>query len=96
MDIMEGETAGIFGDSGSGKSTIGQILAGLIPQTSGVIEYDGSKAAMPYIMSNRYDRTPPARFLSAEKLLLPAAGFCCRNSFSAKGAGLGVPGLYIH
>lgn len=40
--IDRGETLGIFGDSGSGKSTIGQILAGLYPPISGEIRLDGA------------------------------------------------------
>lgn len=40
--IDRGETLGIFGDSGSGKSTIGQIVAGLYPPTSGQLLFDGA------------------------------------------------------
>lgn len=40
--IDRGETLGILGDSGSGKSTIGQILAGLYPPSGGEILLDGA------------------------------------------------------
>lgn len=40
--IDRGETLGIFGDSGSGKSTIGQIVAGLYPATSGELLFEGA------------------------------------------------------
>ncbi|SDW22150.1 peptide/nickel transport system ATP-binding protein/oligopeptide transport system ATP-binding protein [Albimonas donghaensis] len=39
--IAPGETFGIIGESGSGKTTIGRALAGLLPPTGGTIRYDG-------------------------------------------------------
>lgn len=39
--VMEGECFGILGESGSGKSTIARILAGLITPTSGSIQVAG-------------------------------------------------------
>lgn len=39
--IMPGETFGIIGESGSGKTTIGRALAGLLPVTEGDILYEG-------------------------------------------------------
>lgn len=46
--VDRGETLAIFGDSGSGKSTIGQILAGLFPVTTGEVRLDGEKLTYPY------------------------------------------------
>ena len=39
FSIDRGETLAIFGDSGSGKSTIGQILAGIYPATAGEAQW---------------------------------------------------------
>lgn len=44
--IKKGEIFGIIGESGSGKSTIGNILAGFIQPTSGIIEFYGNKIQM--------------------------------------------------
>ncbi|MGM9310714.1 ATP-binding cassette domain-containing protein [Flavonifractor plautii] len=45
--IDRGETLAIFGDSGSGKSTIGQILAGIYPATAGEVWLDGQRLSYP-------------------------------------------------
>lgn len=45
--IDRGQTLGIFGDSGSGKSTIGQILTGIYPASSGEILLDGKTLHFP-------------------------------------------------
>lgn len=41
VDIYEGETLGIIGESGCGKSTFGKTLIQLHKATSGSVEYDG-------------------------------------------------------
>lgn len=41
FEILPGESYGIIGESGSGKSTIGQALVGLLEATSGQIIYQG-------------------------------------------------------
>ena len=46
--VDRGETLAIFGDSGSGKSTIGQVVAGLFPATEGTILFDGQPLKWPY------------------------------------------------
>ena len=48
LEIDEGETLGIFGESGSGKSTIGHILSGIIPPTEGRIFYDDNEIKYPF------------------------------------------------
>ncbi len=41
LDIFEGETLALIGESGSGKTTVGMLLLRLTPSTSGKIIMDG-------------------------------------------------------
>lgn len=48
FQIAKGETLGIFGESGSGKSTIGQMIAGIRRPTSGEIFFLHEYLKYPY------------------------------------------------
>lgn len=41
FDIYKGETLGLVGESGCGKTTCGRTVLGLYPITDGVVEYEG-------------------------------------------------------
>jgi peptide/nickel transport system ATP-binding protein len=41
VEISKGETVGIAGESGCGKTTLGKLLAGLLPPDSGEVHYCG-------------------------------------------------------
>lgn len=43
-EIMHGRSTAIIGPNGAGKSTLLSVIAGILPQTSGTVYYDGSGA----------------------------------------------------
>ena len=46
FDVKEGESVGIIGTNGSGKSTILKIITGVLNQTSGELEVEGKISAL--------------------------------------------------
>nr|CAA6815070.1 MAG: Oligopeptide transport system permease protein OppB (TC 3.A.1.5.1) [uncultured Thiotrichaceae bacterium] len=51
FDIYKGRTVAVVGESGSGKSTVARCITGLLPPSSGSIEFNGTPLPVKY--SNR-------------------------------------------
>ena len=49
LSIKEGETYGLIGESGSGKSTIGKVIVGVEAATEGQILYKGKDITLSLI-----------------------------------------------
>src|SRR4030042_1009714 len=47
IEIFRGEILGIIGENGAGKSTLMKIFSGIYIPTSGEIQFEGKKAAIP-------------------------------------------------
>ncbi|WP_445679913.1 ABC transporter ATP-binding protein [Radicibacter daui] len=45
LEIRPGEVVGLVGESGCGKSTIGRVLAGILPASDGVVSWKGKALA---------------------------------------------------
>ncbi len=43
FDVLPGETLGLVGESGCGKTTVGRTLLRLIPATGGTVNFDGTE-----------------------------------------------------
>jgi D-xylose transport system ATP-binding protein len=53
LDIYPGEVVALVGDNGAGKSTLVKILAGVHPQDSGEITFDGRRVSIPSPAASR-------------------------------------------
>ncbi|OUJ03022.1 ABC transporter ATP-binding protein [Acetobacter cibinongensis] len=53
FDVKPGETVAIVGESGTGKTTLAHILAGLMPPTSGTVRYKGVETQLLARRQNR-------------------------------------------
>jgi peptide/nickel transport system ATP-binding protein len=56
IDIFKGETLGIVGESGCGKSTTARLVMQIIPPDRGEIVFDGEKVGSPALDLARYRR----------------------------------------
>ena len=104
LDIQAGETLGLVGESGCGKSTTSMMVMRLLDLTSGHIAFDGEDiGAIPAksfagfklpVVCPRYKRSAPGRSLTADYRSLEAVAkpvsSCCQGTV------LTVPKWFLH
>jgi len=49
LSVSKGEVLGLVGESGCGKSTVGRMIAGLLPATSGTLQFAGKDMTKPSV-----------------------------------------------
>ena len=79
IEIAEGRTLALVGESGCGKTTLGKALLNLVPSTSGSIRFDGnSRSAMQMVFHDPYASLNPkmriAEILEEGMISLGAGG----------------------
>lgn len=47
LEVHKGEVLGLVGESGCGKSTVGRMIAGLLPATAGSLAFEGKDITRP-------------------------------------------------
>lgn len=73
LTIARGATLGVIGESGSGKSTLARVIAGLLPPTSGSVNFDGTRLPPALSMRNKEQfRRIQLVFQNADTALNPA------------------------
>ena len=71
FDIMKGETLGVVGESGCGKSTTARLLMQLITQDSGALVFDGVSVGSPALPLRAFRRQTQMVFQDSYASLNP-------------------------
>ncbi len=52
LEVQKGEVLGLVGESGCGKSTVGRMIAGLLPATGGSLAFQGEDITRPSVATH--------------------------------------------
>lgn len=64
LSVLEGEVVGVIGETGSGKSTLGRLLSGLLAPDAGTITLEGERLGSEGVPQNRVQFIPQDPFES--------------------------------
>lgn len=73
LELKRGQAIGVIGESGSGKTTLARVVAGLLPPSTGTMEFDGRTLPPALRQRSREDlRRVQIVFQSADTALNPS------------------------
>ncbi|MEO8060336.1 MAG: ABC transporter ATP-binding protein [Burkholderiales bacterium] len=73
LELKRGQAIGVIGESGSGKTTLARVIAGLLPPSTGTMEFDGRTLPPALAARSRDDlRRIQIVFQSADTALNPS------------------------